>query len=290
MRYYQPRGRDPIGFTLIEVLVVVSLIALLISILLPSLQRARAQSLSVVCQANLLQTGRTIQYYQHDSRGYVPANLWSEYDWFVPKRDLWFYKLRRNHLPDPRILICPADPFRSLADYNAVRRQPPQPDLPYMNAAVPSCGYGLNYLLRHMGEPKSFNIERYGPKRPMNTILLAEVGPDHRLDDMPTGVNGTSQPWRDGGRIVWDDGARPWYSGPTWLTTRHYGGINMSTMDGAVQRVRTVEVLRERIRPFYDNCARGDCLFCNYPGWSNIPHYNFAHAKLWWWTGDSPRY
>src|SRR5690554_3054985 len=46
------------GFTLIEVLVVVAIIALLASILLPSLTNAREQSKIVKCLANLSQLGK----------------------------------------------------------------------------------------------------------------------------------------------------------------------------------------------------------------------------------------
>jgi prepilin-type N-terminal cleavage/methylation domain-containing protein/prepilin-type processing-associated H-X9-DG protein len=60
------------AFTLIEVLVVVAIIALLISILLPSLQMARIQARSTVCQSNLRQIGVGAQQYAGDFREYVP--------------------------------------------------------------------------------------------------------------------------------------------------------------------------------------------------------------------------
>jgi prepilin-type N-terminal cleavage/methylation domain-containing protein len=272
------------AFTLIEVLVVVAIIALLISILLPSLSLARAQAKAVACQSGLRQLTVALRMYSGDSKGYMPATLWSEYDWFAWKEDLWFYKLDRRYVMDPRIYICPADPFGGEFNYKALK-----PGL-HKNAAVPSCGYGMNYLLRHFGEPKSFNIEYNRPKRPDNTILMAEVGPDDRLRNVPLGTNGGSQPWRDGGRIVWDDGARPWFSGPTWLTARHYGGINLAAMDLSIRRARTAHLLGPRIRPRYDDCARGDCYFCNYHAGSDATHYNFSGAKLWWWTGRAPRF
>ena len=51
------------GFTLVELLVVISIIALLMSILIPSLQKARGLARKVVCQSNLKQIGLGMELY-----------------------------------------------------------------------------------------------------------------------------------------------------------------------------------------------------------------------------------
>ena len=67
------------GFTLIELLVVVAIIAVLVAILLPSLQRAREKSKQLVCMSNLRSWALAISYYRSDYDGMMPPGRESYY-------------------------------------------------------------------------------------------------------------------------------------------------------------------------------------------------------------------
>jgi len=71
------------GFTLIEILVVVAIIALLIAILLPSLARAKAMGRMVQCQSNLRQVSVGFcTYALGDNKGRLPGTTFDKYaDW-----------------------------------------------------------------------------------------------------------------------------------------------------------------------------------------------------------------
>jgi len=73
--------RPPHGFTLIELLVVIAIISLLVSILLPSLNKAKELARTVLCLSNLRQTGLAIAYYTDDNDetypyGYTYSGGW----------------------------------------------------------------------------------------------------------------------------------------------------------------------------------------------------------------------
>lgn len=65
------------GFTLIEVLIVVSIILLLIGLLLPALGMVRGSARDTMCMSNLRQTGITVHSYVANNRGVLPFGYWN---------------------------------------------------------------------------------------------------------------------------------------------------------------------------------------------------------------------
>src|SRR5690349_840860 len=61
------------GFSLVELLVVIGIIAVLISVLLPALSRAREQANSVKCLTNLRSMQQAATMHANDHQGFMPA-------------------------------------------------------------------------------------------------------------------------------------------------------------------------------------------------------------------------
>ena len=68
------------AFTLVELLVVIGIIALLVSILLPALNRAREQAQRTKCLANLRSIGQMVTIYVNLHKGALPLGFWTNSD------------------------------------------------------------------------------------------------------------------------------------------------------------------------------------------------------------------
>ncbi len=98
-----PCAARTIGFTLVELLVVISIVALLVSVLLPALQAARDVSRQISCGSSLRQMGVATFAYVADHAGYVPPTFLSEVDGplegYLAASDVWSQTFERKACP-----------------------------------------------------------------------------------------------------------------------------------------------------------------------------------------------
>jgi prepilin-type N-terminal cleavage/methylation domain-containing protein/prepilin-type processing-associated H-X9-DG protein len=109
------------AFTLVELLVVISILALLISILLPALRGARAQARQVACGSNLRQVALSLGMYADDARDWYPRwSGWHVWGYYGTEQDgtggddegpSWAELLRDARvLPEVKVYRCPTFP------------------------------------------------------------------------------------------------------------------------------------------------------------------------------------
>ena len=92
-----------VGFTLVELLVVVAIIALLVSILLPTLGKAKEQAKIVSCMSNLRAIGLAYTFYTMENNDWYPAS--AGYGGSTPTWDHRLWPYYENY----GMLLCPSD-------------------------------------------------------------------------------------------------------------------------------------------------------------------------------------
>ena len=94
------------GFTLVELLVVIGIIALLIAILMPALSKANRNAKAVACKSNLKQTYTFLLMYSMDNRGLMFPVGWGA---GKPKEERWPVHVFKPARWDPPAMLCPSD-------------------------------------------------------------------------------------------------------------------------------------------------------------------------------------
>jgi prepilin-type N-terminal cleavage/methylation domain-containing protein len=118
------------GFSLIELLLVITIIGLLAALLIPSLSRAYAKGKRTKCMANLKQIGVAFHTFSHEHGDKFPMQVSTnsggtlEYT-SAASIDLAnafrSFQAISNELGDPKLLVCPADTRIAAETFAALR-------------------------------------------------------------------------------------------------------------------------------------------------------------------------
>jgi prepilin-type processing-associated H-X9-DG protein/prepilin-type N-terminal cleavage/methylation domain-containing protein len=98
------------GFTLVELLVVIGIIAVLISFLMPALRKAREAAMAAQCMSNMRQMGLAVQMYVGESKGgFLPPYRLTTGPTWAPEPYFFQYLPAFYQKENPNVMICPAD-------------------------------------------------------------------------------------------------------------------------------------------------------------------------------------
>lgn len=160
-------------FTLIELLVVIAIIAILASMLLPALGKARQAAQKITCTNLMMQIGKGFIMYNEDSNDWLPVYLGSSTIWH--QKPLWPYIFGRDYDSD----ICasgypwPGLGYREwLYESRFFCPSMPKP----IKGTGNLCSWGINALITSAiadKKPDRYRLSKY--LRPSETHLLSEI-------------------------------------------------------------------------------------------------------------------
>ena len=174
-----PSARNllPHGFTLVELLVVIGIIAVLIGILMPALSSARESSMAVQSLSNLRQLGLGLTNYVNENKGaypmhsslgtVVPRTRWADYIFpYMKNTEIYMSPLLTE---DERVRMNKS--FAHTVD------QATGADIPGLTIKFGAYGYNYQYLgnARQPGGVKPFHAKTSQIRQSSLTIALADT-------------------------------------------------------------------------------------------------------------------
>jgi prepilin-type N-terminal cleavage/methylation domain-containing protein len=171
------------GFTLVELLVVIGIIAVLMAILLPVLSKARAAANRTACMGNVRQLFTGILMYCNDNKGYFPTcAMFDEGLAYLQMDEDWVHWEANRNLDDSmvakylnvggeklkRLLRCPSDPIEGRVPHPAaLPGQGPYLYSYYMNFSAAANERPRNHVI-----PLRLKISQWAA--PSQKILITE--------------------------------------------------------------------------------------------------------------------
>jgi prepilin-type N-terminal cleavage/methylation domain-containing protein/prepilin-type processing-associated H-X9-DG protein len=199
------------GFTLLELLVVVAIIALLMSILTPSLARARQQAKSTVCMTRLAEFLKGLTAYSSDNRFGLPP-MWYPVDPNQPNgpRHGWAEALYAYMYNDKD--------FSHTSDFPVLRNQEDRFELWVCKEGMPIAGSTGHYRVYEISWIRG-SLDLIKPRWP----VIMDANP------RVTYPNDVRLSWIPREHIAG-------LEGEAYIDERHYGGANYVFNDGHAER------------------------------------------------------
>lgn len=262
MSKFRSHKRLKAGFTLVELLVIISIIALLMAILMPVLGRAREAGQAMVCSSNIRGISLAGQIYVLENDGKFPPFRMSTRSATDPTvyvnkygrekpRWPWFFDYGIGPVIDPKPYVTnPGDTFGdsdTLIMTNDFFMCPSfdHPGFDKRDIRNGSYGYNYQYLGNSRiknGTYKNFPVYQVRIKRPSETVIVADS-----RGILGEGIHGyTLDPPRLARSVGAEFFAR--YTKPTYqeqhspADARHSGRVNVAFVDGHTEKISLVEL------------------------------------------------